>query len=257
MVLICGRKSGAAAVHFEPDRLSVVFAKLAHLAQRLADLLERFLDRHFLGQSVGPHLDAGGAHIPGQQDVFPRGLDVLPQLRLVRGVIIKRAAQAEQFHFGIREALLHLGPLFPGEVYLNFVRVRRAQFDALEPGCLAVLDDRGDIPVRRQVVGDQAQVHFGRPGELRGRSARGGYAQGEGAYGCGGRAAQKLSSIHNFSSVLADWAMVESAGFGLQPNIAGISCVSRETLFPQASIPRRFRLQTCRPAMPSAWRRCR
>ena len=177
-------------------------SKLAHLAQRLANLFERFLHRHFLGQAVGPDFDARGAHVLGEQDVFFGGFDVLAELGLVRRVIIESAAQAKQFHFRILEALFHFRALLLGEVDLDLVRVGGAQLHAFELRRFAVLDDRGDIPIRGQVVGHQPQVHFGRTGKLRGGSALRSGVEGQCANRCQRRCRLEIVVYSYFSDFI-------------------------------------------------------
>ena len=75
---------------------------------------------------------------------------------------IKRAAQAHQFDRGIAKVLLHFGALFFVQIHLDVVGVTGAQFDALKSGLGAVLYDGGEVPVFGDIVGDDAELHFGR-----------------------------------------------------------------------------------------------
>ena len=157
------REGGAGAVDFQPDDLPVLAGEVAEFVQRAPDLFERLLVGHLLGEGVRAHLHAGRADVLGQENVFLSRLDVLAQLGLVGRVVIEDAAQAHQLHLGVGKTLPDVLALFLGQVHLDLVGVRGAQLDAFELRRLAVLDDGGYVPIGRQVVGDQSQMHGGAP----------------------------------------------------------------------------------------------
>jgi hypothetical protein len=179
-------------VDFEADDLAVLAGVVAEFAQGAADLFERFRGGHFFRQAVGAHLHAACAHIGGEDDVFLRGLDVAAEFLLVRGMEIERAAESHQLDLGIGEAFAHVRALLFRQRNLDAVLVAGAQLDALEAGGLAVLDERGHVPILREVVGDGAEFHPRRAGQktlgARGLRGEGVLAhEGEGSPGDRGR----------------------------------------------------------------------
>ena len=146
---------------FKADLLAVIGGELSEFAEGAADLFEGFLGRDFFGEAVGADLHAGGADVVREEDVFLRGFDVVAQFGLVGGVVIEGAAEAHQLDFGIGEAPFHVGALGFAQRNLDAVRMGGAQFDTLKPGRLEILDDGGNVPIFRKIVGDAAKLHFG------------------------------------------------------------------------------------------------
>ncbi len=136
-----------------------------------------------MGKAVGADLDAAGADVLGEDDVFLGGLDVFLELGLVGGVVIKDAAEAHQLDAGVLKFFLNGVALGFAEVDLDLVRVGGAEFDSLKLGLLAVLDDRVDVPIRGELVGDEPEFHrrvFGHKsgGPLLGSGPAGGLGKG-------------------------------------------------------------------------------
>ncbi len=154
-----GRQPGRlGAVHFELDRYPVIARGRAALGERLADLLQGLFFRRPLRDAVGPHLDAGGADVAGEHHPGLRLVDVPPDHRRIRGVVLADRPEAPDLHRRILEPLPDLRPFRGGERDLHPVVVGRPKLDPVHPYFGQVLDDGRDIPVGRDVVGDRPEL---------------------------------------------------------------------------------------------------
>ena len=94
-------------------------------------------------------------------------LDILPDNRLVGGVKFGHRAKTEEPHRAAGKLLPDSRPLPCRERRFNAVPVGRPKLNRLESGLSTIFDDGRDIPVFREVVGDEPEPGFGRIGEQR------------------------------------------------------------------------------------------
>ena len=91
-----GDAPGLAPVNLQPDLDAPAVAVGAAFPQRQSDLFQGLLLRDPFGESVGAHLDAGGAHVVSQPDEGLGLLDVAAQDLRIGRVILAGTAEADQ-----------------------------------------------------------------------------------------------------------------------------------------------------------------
>ena len=145
----------------ETDLLAVVSPERPDHVQGLADLFARLLDRHSLGQGVGPDLDAAAAQIVAELDKGLGSLDRVGNLPGVGVVEVLGAAHADECHRALSESLLDLRPLLRRKAGLDAMLVPGAEFDAQHLGLREIVEKRGQVEVLAPGVGDQAKLDVG------------------------------------------------------------------------------------------------
>ena len=157
-------KLRALAVHFHPDLHAVVARDVAAPRERMPDLVEGLVLRNAARKSVGPHFHTQAAQVLRQFAPAPRVLNILFDEGRLRPLVLAGGAQAHQTDARIGKALLHFRPARFVERNFHAVLVRGAQLHAFKSRLLAILDDRVDVPIMRQVVSDQSQLERWRRG---------------------------------------------------------------------------------------------
>ena len=133
----------------------------ADLVKGSADLAERGIEVGPLGYAVGPHLHPGRADVVREPHVLLGPLDVLPHDRRVGRLVLECAPEAGQCDRRIFEPLAHVIALGLRQAHLDLVGVRRPQLDALVAQLLEPREDRGQVPVLGDVVGDDPELSHG------------------------------------------------------------------------------------------------
>jgi hypothetical protein len=160
-----GELLGDAAVDLDADLDAEPRGILADLVQRLADPLEGGFAVGPLGDTVGTDLHSRRADVVSQPDVFLGPLDILADHGRVGRLELERGPQPGQLDRRILEPLPDLQALVARQVGLDLVRVGRPQLDPGIPQLLQPGEDRGEVPVLGDVVGDDPQLKH-RPGPL-------------------------------------------------------------------------------------------
>ena len=121
---------------FEPDFDAVHVAVVADFAEAGGDVLDGGLAGHTLGEAVGPHFDSEGAGVVREADELLGEVDLLLAFDRVVGLELAGAAEAQEAHFAVLEAVLHLEAFGFGERGFDAVFVSGAKFDGVEAGGL-------------------------------------------------------------------------------------------------------------------------
>ena len=150
-----------AAVHLDPDRDAKIRRRLRALPQRQCDLLQGFpLGDSRLGlQTVGAYFDAGTAEVGGEPRVGDGAVDIPAHDRRIGVVELERTAEPGDFHAGIRECLPQLRARDRAQLQLHAMRVGSPQLDAGESGRDAHPDERGNVPLRTDLIGHESKFH--------------------------------------------------------------------------------------------------
>ncbi len=88
------QQRSACPMDLQANLHAVRVSVLTQFAQCPSDLLKRLLLRNFLRKPIGPDLYSRCSHIVSQLDILFAGGDIVPELFLIRRVIIECAAQA-------------------------------------------------------------------------------------------------------------------------------------------------------------------
>src|SRR5262249_17417742 len=122
------------------------------------DLFERLGHRDVLGQGVGPHLHPAAADVRGELDELPAALDILLDHGRVGRMKLTDGAATPAIDARVGEAFADLLALRLAHGRLGGVLVRGAQLDGGQADVAANLEDGRQVPVRSDVVGDDAEA---------------------------------------------------------------------------------------------------
>jgi hypothetical protein len=145
-------------VHLELNHHAMVSGERAAFRECLANLLERLLLGHALRKPVGPDLHARRPDVLRQLHPLSGLIDVLADDGRVDGLELAGRAKAANPDRRRLELLPHFGARSRRQRNLHSMPVRRPQLDPIESEVGQVLDDRRDVPVLRDVVGDRTEL---------------------------------------------------------------------------------------------------
>lgn len=134
----------------------------------------------------------------------------------------RRSCRGRRSRWGCPRPLPHLGPLRRAERDLHAMPVRGPQLDGVEAGLREVGDDRRDVPVLRDVVGDRAQLQAARRG---GRRLGGGCGRTDGPRWQRAGEGEEVSAVHATENTQTEDGRWHMPMTGLPPVAA--PCTSR------------------------------
>ena len=170
------------------------WAKVPHSRSDLPICSSVFSSGTSFGRPFGRTFTLGDPRSVRELHPFLGLVDVLAHDRLVCGVILAGRPEAADLHRRVLETLADIRPRLRRQRNLDAVLVRRPELHGVHPDLCEVLDDRRNVPVLRNLVGDGAELQTGpcrwRSGRLRGLN------RGKGRKGANG---EKVSSLHGES----------------------------------------------------------
>ena len=155
-----------AAVDFDADVDAETRRVLADLMECPADLAERGVEVGSSGNAVGPDFHARRTDVVCQSDIFLGPVDVLAHDGRVGRLVLERASQPGEVHGRVFKSLADRVALGLGQIDFDLVGVRRPQLDAGVSELFESGQDRGEVPILGDVVGDDSELRHGyRPRE--------------------------------------------------------------------------------------------